>query len=138
MLQATYKGTIDMKPVSIEVVSRVLTTYGHCIRCEPIFLESGVGKKSKVADIDEYPPDLREDSLKLSELICELYHLYKHRISIRLIDAQSPLGIYKSLVHRFRIYPTFIVEKKDVCKGWNREKLEELIDKHMKGIAPSN
>jgi len=125
-----------MKPVSIEVVSKVLTTYGHCIRCEPIFLESGVGKKSKVEDIDEYPSDLKEDSLKLSELICELYQLYKHRIRIRLIDAQSPLGIYKSLVHHFRIYPTFIVEKKDVCKGWNRKKLEELIDKHIKESTP--
>jgi hypothetical protein len=95
-----------------------------------------VGKKSKVEDINEYPPDVKEDSLKLSELICELYQLYKHRIRIRLVDAQSPLGIYKSLVHRFRTYPTFIVEKKDVCRGWNRKKLEELIDKHIKESTP--
>jgi len=124
-----------MKAILIEVVSKVLSTYGHCIRCEPIFLESGVGKRSKVEDIDEYPPDLKEESLKLSELMCELYQLYKHRIHIRLIDAQSPLGIYKSLVHRFRKYPTFIVEKKDVCRGWDRQKLEELIDKHIKESA---
>ena len=124
-----------MKAILIEVVSKVLSTYGHCIRCEPIFLESGVGKRSKVEDIDEYPPDLKEESLKLSELMCELYQLYKHRIHIRLIDAQSPLGIYKSLVHRFRKYPTFIVEKNDVCRGWDRQKLEELIDKHIKESA---
>jgi hypothetical protein len=95
-----------------------------------------MGKKSKVEDIDEYPPDLKEDSLKLSELICELHQHYKHRIRIRLIDAQSPLGIYKSVVHRFRIYPTFIVEKKDICKGWNKIKLEELIDKHIEESTP--
>jgi len=125
-----------LKTISIEVVSKVLTTYGHCIRCESLFFESGVGKKSKVEDIDEYPPDLKEESLKLSEFICELFQLYKHRIHIRLIDAQSPLGIYKSLVHHFRIYPTFIVEKKDVCRGWNKKKLEELIDMHIKESTP--
>ncbi len=121
-----------MKAVTVEVVSRFLTSYGHCIRCESIFLESGVGKKSKIEDINDYPIDLKEDSLKLSELICELNKIYKHRIRIRLIDAQSPLGIYKSLVHRFRKYPTFIVEKKDVCGDWDRKKLEDLIDKHIK------
>ncbi len=125
-----------MEPILIEVVSKLLIAYGHCIRCEPIFLESGVGKKSKLEDIDNYPPDLKEDSLKLSEWICELNQIYKHRIRIRLIDAQSPLGIYKSLVHRFREYPAFIIGKKDVCRGWDREKLEDLIDKHIKATLP--
>ena len=121
-----------MKPISIEIVSRVLTTYGHCIRCEPIFLESGVGKKLKLEDMDDYPNDFKEDSLKLSELICELYRTYRHRIRIRIIDAQSIQGIYKSIVHRFREYPTFIIERKDVCCGFDRKKIEDLIDKHVK------
>ena len=125
-----------MKTVSIDVVSRVLTAFGHCVRCDPIFLESGVGRKSLGEDFDEYPPDLKEDSLKLSELLGDLYQLYKHRISIRLIDAQSPLGLYKALVYRFRTCPTFIVEKRDVCKGWDRRRLESLIDKHIRASAP--
>ena len=120
-----------MKPISIEVVARVLTTYGHCVRCEPFFHESGVGKKSKIEDVNKYPPDLIEESSRLSELICELYKTYKHRIRVRLIDVQSPLGIYKSLIHRFREYPAFIVEKEDVYKGWDKQKLEEIIDKHI-------
>jgi len=48
---------------------------------------------------------------------------------------QSPLGIYKSLVHRFREYPAFIVEKEDVYKGWDKDKLEEIIDKHIKAAV---
>ena len=128
--------TIVMKQISIEVVSRVLTTYGHCIRCEPIFLESGVGKKLKLEDMDDYPEEFKEDSLRLSELICELYRIYRHRIRIRLIDAQSPVGIYKSLVHRFREYPTFVIEKKDVCSGMDSKKIEELIDKYIKASHP--
>jgi hypothetical protein len=124
-----------LKSISIEVVTRVLTTYGHCVRCEPFFHESGVGKKSKIEDVKKYPPDLIEESSRLSELICELYQIYKHRIRVRLIDVQSPLGIYKSLIHRFREYPAFIVEKQDVYKGWDKHKLEEIIDKHIKAAV---
>ena len=71
---------------------------------------------------------MKKEFSKLSDWICELSRLYRHRIRIRLIDAKSPLGIYKSLIHHFRIYPTFIIEKKDVYSGWNQQELESLVD----------
>ena len=51
--------------------------------------------------MDEYPPDLKEDYLKLSEWIRELARIYQPRLCIKLIDAQSILGFYKSLRHAF-------------------------------------
>lgn len=121
-----------MRPVFIEVVSNVLTTFSHCSRCELIFNESGVSKRIKKEEIEAYPSEMKEEFLKLSEWIGELYRLYRHRIRIRLIDAQSPLGIYKSLIHRFRKYPAFIIDKKDVYSGWDRQKLEDLLDARLK------
>ena len=117
-----------MKPVTIEVVSHLLTTYGQCTRCGLMFRESGLEREVTSKDREEYPRDLQEEFLKLSEWICELSRLYRHRIRIRLIDAKSPLGIYKSLMHRFCIYPTFIIEKKDVYSGWDQQELECLVD----------
>jgi hypothetical protein len=122
-----------MKPILIEIVTNVLTSFGHCSRCDVLFRESGVGKGVNREDIEEYPQDLKEDVLKLSEWIQELGRLYKHRIVIRFIDAKSFAGIYRSLIHRIRRYPTFIVEKKDVVRGWDREKLENFVDAHIKG-----
>jgi hypothetical protein len=121
-----------MKAISIEVVGNLLTTYSHCSRCDVIFRESGLGKKVSRGDIDEYPADLKEEILKLSDWIGELKKLYKHRIHIRLTDAQSPRGIYKSFIHRLRKYPAFIIEKKDVYIGWDRERIEELVDKYVR------
>lgn len=121
-----------MKPVSIEVISNLLITYSHCSRCELIFNESGLGKEVKKEDIEDYPSELKDELLRLSGMIGELRSLYKHRIRIRLIDAQSPIGIFKSLIYRFREYPTFIVERKDVYTGWDREKVEGLLDKYVK------
>ena len=121
-----------MRPITVEVVSNVLTSYSVCKNCELFFQESGVNEETNKEILEEYPVEFKEDFLKLSEWIRELKRLYKHRIHIELIDVQSPAGIYKSLIHRFRTYPAFIVEKKDVITGWDQEKLNDLIDARIK------
>ena len=121
-----------MRPISLEIVTRVLTTFDHCRHCEIFFDEAGLDKKFHQKEVNEYPPDLKEEFAKLSDWIRELTRLYKHRLLIRLIDAQSFLGIYKSLLHRIRKYPTFIVEGKETYTGWDKNQLEGLLDKHIK------
>jgi hypothetical protein len=121
-----------MRPISLEIVTRVLTTFDHCRHCEIFFDEAGLDKKFHQKEVNEYPPDLKEEFAKLSDWIRELTRLYKHRLLIRLIDAQSFLGMYKSLRHRIRKYPTFIVEGKETYAGWDKNQLEGLLDKHIK------
>jgi hypothetical protein len=79
--------------------------------------------------MDEYPRDLKEEYLKLSDWIRELTRTYKDSLLIRLIDAQSILGFYKSLRHWVRKYPTFIVEGQKTYTGWDKERLETLLVK---------
>jgi hypothetical protein len=57
-----------------------------------------------------------------------LHNHFFHRLS----DAQSPRGIYKSLMHRLRQYPDFIIEEKDVYIGWDRGRIEEVVDKYVR------
>ncbi len=121
-----------MKPILLEVMCKVLTTFEHCRQCEVLFDQAGLNQKLRQHEMDEYPPDLREECLKLSDWIQELRRLYKHRLIIRLIDVQSPLGIYKAFRHRIRAYPTFIIEKKETYAGWDKNRLEILLDQYMK------
>ena len=79
--------------------------------------------------MDEYPPDLKEEYLKLSDWIRELIRIYEDRLLIKLIDAQSILGFYKSLRHWVRKYPTFIVEGQETYTGWDKKRLESLLGK---------
>jgi hypothetical protein len=79
--------------------------------------------------MDEYPPDLKEEYLKLSDWIRELIRIYEDRLLIKLIDAQSILGFYKSLRHWVRKYPTFIVEGQETYTGWDKKRLETLLGK---------
>ncbi len=120
-----------MKPITLEIVTRVLTTFGHCRHCEVVFDEADFAKKCHQKETKEYPPDLVEEYSRLLGWLQELRQLYQHRLLIRMIDVQSPLGIYKSFRHWIRKYPTFIVEGKDTYTGWDKERLEALLDKHI-------
>jgi hypothetical protein len=120
-----------MKPIYVEVITKVLTTYDHCRRCEVIFDQVGINRKFHTREVNEYPEETKEEFLRLSDWIRELARLYKHRILIRVIDAQSPMGIFKSLRHGAWRCPAFIVEGKDKYMGWEREELEALIDRHI-------
>jgi hypothetical protein len=121
-----------MKSISVEVVSRVPTISQHCGYCGPVFQEAGVENAVNKEALNEYPADLQEEFLRLSDWIRELRKLYQHRIRIELINAQCFVGIYKALRHHIRKYPAFIVEKKDVCIGWDWQKLSDLVDLHIK------
>jgi len=121
-----------MRPILLEIVTRVMTTYDHCRHCKIFFDEAGLDKKFHQKEMDEYPPDLKEESAQLSDWIWELNRLYKHRLLIRLIDVQSLFGIYKSLRYRIRKYPTFIIEGKESYTGWDKNQLEGLLDKYIK------
>jgi hypothetical protein len=120
-----------MKPLTVEVVSNLITAFGGCSRCELIMDEAGVNTQARYQDMADYPAELREELAKLADWLSELCRLYRHRITIRLIDAKSPFGLYKSLLHRIRRYPTFIIEKKTVYSGWDRKRIEEMLDTHI-------
>ncbi len=121
-----------MKPILLEVVTKVITTFDHCRHCEILFGEAGIDRKFHQKEMGEYPPDLKEEFIQLSDWIRELTRLYKHRLFIKLIDVQSLLGIYKSLRYWIRTYPTFIVEGKETYAGWDKSQLEGLLDKYVK------
>jgi len=121
-----------MKPVCIEVVSNLFTSLGHCRHCDLLFQESGLGPKVRAEDSGAYPPQFHEEWNRLREILQELGRLYRHRIVVRLVDADSPLGLYKALRHRFRRHPAFILDKKDVYTGWDLKEIEILLDTRLK------
>ena len=126
-----------MKPIRLEIVTKVITFFDHCRRCKVLFDQTGLDQKLHQKEMDEYPSDLKEEYRNLSDWIRELSRLYKHRLQIKLIDVQSPLGIYKSLRHRIRAYPAFIVEGKETYIGWDKSQLESLLDKYIQSSLPT-
>ncbi len=56
------------------------------------------------------PDDLKDEFHALSQWAQTLPAKFGDRIRVRLIDAASIEGFFKSLVRRFRRYPAFTVE----------------------------
>jgi hypothetical protein len=115
----------------LEIVTDTITTFGQCRRCNVFFDEAGLNQKIYQKEVEEYPKDFIQEFQELSNWIKELKKLYKHRLFIKLIDVKSFVGIYKSLRHRIRKYPTFIVEGQETYTGWDKGKLEGIIDKYI-------
>jgi hypothetical protein len=121
-----------MQAVRLEVVSRVMiTTFAHCRQCDFLFKATGLEEKYHQAAMEEYPADVKEEYVQLCNWIRELARRYQGQLFIKLIDVQSPLGLYKSLRYRIRKYPGFIVAGKEVYTGWDKGELQSLLDKHL-------
>jgi hypothetical protein len=120
-----------VKPIFLEIITRTITTYGHCRHCTVLFDESGLQKEFNKKALADYPEDLQEEVARLSDWIRELKSLYKHRLVMRVIDAHSPVGMAKCLRHWIRKYPAFIINGKKAWVGWDKDRLESLIDKHI-------
>lgn len=123
-------------PVSIEVVTIMPTMLSNCASCKLVFNESGVEQEVNKEILDEYPAEMRESFSKLSDVIRQLATIYGEQINISFINAQSFAGIYRSLVHRTRKYPAFIVERTAVYTGLELSKLRDLIDPYLIRINP--
>lgn len=120
-----------MKPILLEIVTRMLTSWGQCGRCSSLLEQTGLDQKFRDEEMEGYPPDLKKEVTRLSDWIGQLNRLYKHRLHIKIIDAQSFSGFYRSLRYRIRNYPTFIVDGKETYTGWDRGELEKVLDKHL-------
>jgi len=54
-----------------------------------------------------------------------------------VIEAQSPLGLWKQIRHRVFKYPAFIVDGKKTYVGFDCEELGALIDERIKNPSGS-
>jgi len=126
-----------MNLISVEVIAPVLTDLRHCNHCEVIFGQTEVGRQVHREQLDEYPPDLREDFERLSDWLIELAHRYGNAIRIKLIDPQSFEGFLKSLRYWVRRYPAFIVAGRKEYVGWDRAALDRVLQAHLRGEIPA-
>lgn len=77
--------------------------------------------------LESFPPDWREDYIRLSDLIMTIAKKYGDRILIRLYDPRSLQGLAKSIRYGIRRYPTFLVDGREKIAGLEVAALERAI-----------
>ena len=123
-----------MKQISLEVIAPALTSHFHCLHCEQIFAQAGLGQHVHQEDLDLYPPEFIEESERLANLLLRLVDRYGNRIRITVIDPQSLGGFVKSIRYWVRTYPTFIVNGREIIRGLNPAGLDEILEQALKGV----
>ena len=123
---------VEQPAIRLDILALVPTLYKQCSHCEMMLGPSGIGEKVHQANLQEYPTEMLDEYARLSDWIKELAQRYGRAIQIRVIDPQSGLGLWKSLRHRVRQYPTFIINHKQTYAGWNKDVLEEMLQRALK------
>ncbi len=121
-----------MPALRVEVLSLTPVLYRQCSPCQMIYDQAGMREASQHQLLQEYPSDVLDDHARLSTWIRTLRETYGDQLDIRMIDPQSLAGIWKSLVHRVRIYPTFIVGGQERYAGWDQDALHQMIRRHLR------
>jgi hypothetical protein len=127
-----FKEKALTKPPRVEVLSKMLSVQTEeCKNCRLVFEEVGLKSKFHNQEINEYPDDIKDEVLRLSDWIRDPVRRFPNDVQFKIIDAMTPLGVYKILRHRIRKLPGFIIEHRKTYSGWDSKALEALINQHL-------
>ena len=124
-----------MESILVEVITPTLSNLEMgCFGCRMFMGLSGLRSKDRGDCAEGFPADLREINERIVECINEVRSLYPNRISIRIIDALSPLGLWKLVRHKVFNLPAWIVDRQTSYSGADPNKLGALIGERINKI----
>lgn len=98
------------KPLLVEIIAYAPTAYYHCTHCEVAWREMGATNRIHEEQMQSsLPPDLMQEYQKVSDWVQEMFRVHCDAIVLKVIDAASIEGVYKSLKYKARRYPAVIV-----------------------------
>ena len=101
------------EPLLVEIIAYAPTAFYHCTHCEVAWRELGATSRIHEEQVaSSLPEDLIKEYQIVSDWVQELFRLHCDQIIIRVIDAASIEGFYKSLRYNARHYPAIIVDGK--------------------------
>ena len=104
--------TAQDKPLLVEIIAYAPTAYYHCTHCEVAWREMGADNRIHEEQLQSsLPEDLIREYQTVSDWVREMFRVHCDNILIKVIDAASIEGFYKSLKYRARRYPAVIVNQ---------------------------
>ncbi len=110
--------------IRLEVIAQILTTYRHCMHCEQL-MDAAVGEQARQEMLREYPAEFLDEFERLMTWIEDLSHQFA--LQVRVIDPQSPEGLWKCLRYGIHHYPAFILPGRRRVVGWDRSALQAAL-----------
>src|SRR5574342_822619 len=109
------------KHLLVEIIAYAPTAYYHCTHCEVAWQEMGKSNRVHEEQLESsLPEDLRREYQVVSDWVREMFRVHCDNIVLKVIDAASIEGFYKSLKYNARRYPAVIVSGKSRFIGSQR------------------
>jgi hypothetical protein len=113
--------------INVEVIAPLISGAKHCQHCQGFIEDAGISQRVQEEELKSYPEEMWQDYARLSQMIRDLSARYGDQLRIIMIDPHSPMGLWKSLRHWVRSYPTFIVNGQAKYAGWDLGPLDSLL-----------
>jgi hypothetical protein len=124
-----------MKAVDVQIITYAPTIFYHCQHCEVTFGELGVGDRVHREQAGgALPSDLHREFEVLSDQLHGLTERWGSRVRVRVIDAASLEGFWKSLRYRAWRYPTAIINGRSSALG-DTSVLNRLVEQSIEHPA---
>jgi hypothetical protein len=99
------------EPLLVEIIAYAPTAFYHCTHCEVAWREVGAANRIHEEQMtNSLPADLLKEYHVISDWVRELFRVHCDRVVLKVIDAASIEGVYKSLKYNARRYPAVIVD----------------------------
>lgn len=124
-----------MATISVEVIAPVIPAIESCRHCRDFFRDAGIAERVNRDLLSSYPEEVRRAYARLCQMMHNLSVRHGPGLKFTLIDPQTPMGLWKTLRHRVRAYPTFIVDGHATYAGWNEEAISDLLRQGVAGTS---
>lgn len=120
------------RPITVEVLAYAPVAFFHCLHCELIWEQAGVGSSYRREQLESsIPDDLKQEYQQLSDWVRRMVEVYGSKLEFKIIDVASIEGWIKSVRYRVRTYPAVIVDGKEKTFGADWERATELIERRL-------
>jgi len=100
------------KPLLVEILAYAPTAFYHCTHCEVAWREMGKSNRVQEEQLESsLPEDLAREYQAVSDWVKEIFKVYGDQLTVKVIDAASIEGVYKSLRYKTRRFPAIIVDR---------------------------
>jgi hypothetical protein len=108
------------EPLLVEIIAYAPTAFYHCTHCEVAWREMGKSDRVQEEQLESsLPEDLQREYLAVSDWVIEMFQIHCDRLVVKVIDAASVEGVFKSLRYNARRYPAVIVNRSARFTGEN-------------------
>ena len=104
---------MNNEPLLVEIIAYAPTAYYHCTHCEVAWREMGATNRIHEEQMESsLPKDLINEYQAVSDWVQKIFRVHCGRVTVKVIDAASLEGFYKSIKYNARRYPAVIIDQK--------------------------